>query len=295
LAAGCLGLVLAAACGGSGTAPNAGRIAAIVISPDSLSLATGDTEVLRAQARAVTATPLDVRTFFWSTSDSLVATVTQSGVVTARRAGAVQIGASAQGTSGFARVLVFNAVVRRVVVTPPQDTVYATAPSDSATLTAHALDAAGDPLPRAPIFWSSSSTIATVSPTGVVTATGSAPGTATISAMSPDSGEPTGMATVVVVGHTATISVNPTFAYLKTGGAGFLPATVQVVATLTDTFGHDVSAERPVTWSSADPTVATVDPKTGLVTAVATAVGSTQITATAPDGPSASMTVTVFP
>jgi alpha-tubulin suppressor-like RCC1 family protein len=67
------------------------------------------------------------------------------------------------------------------------------------------------------------------------------------------------------------IDVSPPLATLGPG------QTAQLAATATDAHGEPV-ADRPVTWSSSDPSVATVD-ASGLVTAVA--LGSVVITATA--------------
>src|SRR6202043_2564011 len=130
-------------------APKTG-IATILVSPDSVSLSIGSAEALRAQAQTASSQPVSDQPFFWSTSDSTVASVTQAGVVVAHEPGAVQIGASAQGRSGFARVIVVNAAVHSVTLRPAIDTIYAGSPDDATTLTATAYDSAGRPLPGRP-------------------------------------------------------------------------------------------------------------------------------------------------
>jgi uncharacterized protein YjdB len=270
-----------------------GQIATIVVAPDSVSLPSGTAETFRAQAQTTAAGAVSGATFFWSTSDSAVATVTQSGVVTGHQPGAAKISASAQGMSGFARVIVVQPVVSSVRITPSSDTIYATKPGDTTTLSGLPLDSAGRPLTGHPLLWTVNGTIAAVSG-GIVTATGTNVGKVTVTATSTDTAFVSGAATVTVLGHTATIAVSPSFAWLSTSGAFFLSRTVQLSALLTDTFGNDVSGHRAIRWSTANPSIATVN-KNGVVSAVATTSGSTSITATTPDGKSAVATITVFP
>jgi len=278
--------------GASSTAPGAGSIAAIIVAPDSVSLTAGSSDTFEAHAQTASHAMVSGATFFWSTSDSLVATVTQEGVVTGREPGAAQISASAEGKSGFARIIVVRPVVRSVRITPSRDTIYATKPGDTATLVGVALDSAGSVLGGHPLVWPIGGTIAVVN-SDKVSATGAGAGRATVTATSADTAFASGTATVDVIGHIARIVVNPPFALLSTSEFT-LPSTVQLSATLTDTFGTNVSGDRVLTWSSDDRTVATVD-RHGLVTAVSTSEASTTITATTPDGRSASVTVTVFP
>ncbi len=282
-----------AGCGSSAMDPSAATIASISVSPDSVSLAIGSSDNLSARAHTGSGTSLSRETFYWSTSDSQVATVTQSGVVEAHQPGVAQIGASAQGMNGFARVIVVQPIVKTVSVTPPTDSVYAGHPGDTAVLSAKAYNAAGDVIPGSPLFWATNSALVSVNG-GVVVGTNSGTGTATITATSPDSGFPAGSATIKVIGHVASVVLSPAFTYLSTSGSFQLSQQMQLTAALTDTFGNDVSGQRTLSWSSADPSIATVS-KRGLVTAVATASGSTQITARTPDGASGFATVTVFP
>src|SRR5579864_2570183 len=85
-----------AGCGGGATSPGANGVATIQVSPDSASVVTGSSQTFVAHAHAASGATIPGPTFFWSTSDSLVATVNQSGVVTAHQPGAAQVGASAQ-------------------------------------------------------------------------------------------------------------------------------------------------------------------------------------------------------
>ena len=83
----------------------------------------------------------------------------------------------------------------------------------------------------------------------------------------------------------ATVTVTPASPTLTSLGA-----TQQLVATVRDATGYPVGGVT-LTWASGNPSVAAVDPGTGIVTAVAN--GTATITATAPGGASGSATVTV--
>jgi uncharacterized protein YjdB len=293
VAAAALVSALAAACGPGSVGPSADTIATISVTPDSISLAAGSSDDLAALARSVSGTTLPGQRFYWSTSDSLIATVSQSGVVVAHQPGVAQVGASAQGLNGIARVIVVQPIIKAVRVAPAADSIYAGHPGDTAQLAATAYDSAGHVITSSPLFWSTNSALVSVKG-GVVIGTNGGTGTATITATSPDSGFPSGSATVKVIGHISSVTLSPQYTYLSTSGSFLLAQQVQFSAALTDTFGNDVTGQRTLSWSSADPTVATVN-KHGLVTAVTTTGGSTQITARTPDGVTGSATVTVFP
>jgi uncharacterized protein YjdB len=125
------------------------------------------------------------------------------------------------------------------------------------TLTATARNANGVAIPGVQFTWSSSSTaIATVSPSGVVT--GVSTGNVTISA---SAGGKTGTAGITVqLAPVDRIVVTPSNPTVNIG------QTAQLTATLYDS--HDnVLTGRTVTWSSADVTKAMVS-SSGLVTAI---------------------------
>jgi uncharacterized protein YjdB len=129
--------------------------------------------------------------------------------------------------------------------------------------------------------WTSSDNgVATVdASTEVVTAVGN--GSATIGAMTAGVA---GTAAVLVDQVVVALQVTP-----ATDTLTALAATVQLTAEATDARGNPV-ADAPLTWETSDVGVATVDPSTGLVTAMDN--GSAVITATA-DGLSDSAAITV--
>jgi alpha-tubulin suppressor-like RCC1 family protein len=157
--------------------------------------------------------------------------------------------------------------VATVTVNPPTSTL---AIGGTVTLTATTKDASGTELTGRTITWSSEqASVATVNAsTGVVTAVAS--GTATIKATSEGK---SGSATITVSAvPVASVSVsNPAAQPMER------TLTTQLVATTKDA-SSNVLTGRVVTWTSSAPTVASVDPATGLVTALDR--GTATITAT---------------
>jgi len=151
----------------------------------------------------------------------------------------------------------------------------------TATATASGLDQNGAPIATGTVSWSSSNTnVAVIAQTGAITAVGA--GTTQIIATS---GGKSGQAALTVVPApvpVASVTISPATVTLVIG------ATQQMTATATDANGN-VLTGRTVTWSSSDPTKATVTP-TGVVQAIA--AGTATIVATS-ETKSGSATVTV--
>ena len=146
-------------------------------------------------------------------------------------------------------------------------------------LTATLKDANGNVLTGRTVTWSSSSTtVATVNTTGLVT--GKVAGTATITATS--EGQSGTSAITVVHVPVASVTVSPATASVATGGA------IQLTATPKDASGNPLTG-RTVTWSSSNTAVATVS-GSGLVSGVV--AGSATITATS-EGQSGTSAITV--
>ena len=101
--------------------------------------------------------------FKFSSGDTSVAVVTDSGLVRARGVGTTNISVSSCGQTSKVKVTVVSDVAS-VVVTPGLDSLVA---GDSLLLSALALNAGGSPVSGVVFSWASSSTqIATVAPTG---------------------------------------------------------------------------------------------------------------------------------
>ena len=164
---------------------------AITVTPDTVALtALGQTAQLAAVARDQIGRVIEGEAVFWSSADTLVATVGSAGLVTAIGGGATTIAATVGKVSGTAAVTVMQSA-GSVVVSPAADTV---APGDTLRLAAQAFDENGHPVEGAEFGWSSSDvSVATVDGGGLVT--GVAEGTATIVAVA-GSSRGTAMVTV---------------------------------------------------------------------------------------------------
>src|SRR5437773_2635750 len=142
-----------------------------------------------------------------------------------------------------------------------------------------ARDASGNGLSGRVMTWSSSSSsVASVNGSGLVTGAGA--GSATITATSEGQSGTSGVTVTFV--PVASVTVNPASASVQVG------QTVQLSATPRDANGNALPG-RTVTWASTNTTVATVNGQ-GLVTAKV--VGSATITATS-EGQSGSAAITV--
>ena len=276
------GVVIATVDGRQGSAQITVRVVPVVsvsVSPTTASVIVGGSTTLIATPRDSAGQPLFNRVIGWSSSNSSIATVNSSGVVTGVAAGSAIITASVEGKTGTATITVSTVAqgqVASITVSPPSATVNV---AWTTNLSATARDGNGNAIPGSTFTWSSSNaSIASVSASGVVT--GVAPGAATIFATS---GGKTGSAAITVqlalVDH---IDVTPANPALDPG------QTVQLTATLYDQ-QNNVLTGRTVTWSSADATKATVS-ATGLVTAIKK--GNVTVTAAA-GGKSGSTTVRV--
>jgi hypothetical protein len=279
----------ALACGSGSTGPS-GSVAAIVVTPDSATLPGGDSVKLSGKAQSSGGQTVSGVALFWSTSDSAIATVSQTGVVTARANGSARIAASAENHSGFAAITVAPPAVASVTVAPPLDTIYASAPANAVTLVATTRDAGGAVLTGRPVIWAATGGVVNVT-NGVVTATNTAAGTATVTATSTDPGLPSGSATIVVIGHAHAVTLGPSTTTLS-ANSPFFPSKVQLTSKVVDTFGTTVT--RPLHWTTSDATVATVN-ASGIVTAVTTGTGQATITATTPDGAAGTAAIDVLP
>jgi uncharacterized protein YjdB len=243
----------------------AGTAKTITIAPGSIGLVAGKTQQLTASIADSAGNAVPAQSVTWSSSSSSIATVSSSGLVTAAHAGSATITASANGATGHATVVVSTGAVKTIAITPSSvSLVTGVTKQLAATLT----DAAGNTISGQAVSWSSSSsTVATVSTSGLVTANRS--GSATITAAA---GGASGRATLTVVaGQISIVTVTPGSASLIAG------ATQQLVATPEDISGSDITGQT-ITWSTSDASIVKVS-STGVATGAH--VGQATITATA--------------
>ncbi|MGQ9696985.1 MAG: Ig-like domain-containing protein [Armatimonadota bacterium] len=114
IAAGCGGsrdyVVPSTPGGGSGTTPGTPPgpaptgVVEIQLSPSSGSIAVGETLQLSAVALDAQGKPVSGVVFTWQSSDTSIAEVSTAGLVTAKKAGTVQITAASAGKTGTATI-----------------------------------------------------------------------------------------------------------------------------------------------------------------------------------------------
>ncbi|MBI3568583.1 MAG: Ig-like domain-containing protein [Gemmatimonadetes bacterium] len=205
-------------------------ISRVTLSPALLPLAVG-------QLQPLTATVVDVRgnvvtghPIAWSSSAPSVATVSATGVVTAAAAGTATVTATCDGVAQTALVTVTLrlASVASISVTPAAS---ALSMGRTSPLVAELRDSSGAVVTGRAIGWSTDApAVATVNPTGVVTAV--APGTATISATSEGH---SAAATVTVTNDVVVELVNPQTTTVS-GDTVFVAAIVKAARPLASVF-----------------------------------------------------------
>jgi len=251
-------------------------VATVTVAPPTVSISTIQTATLTATMKDAAGNTLNGRAVSWTSSSPLVASVSQSGVVTGLVPGTTTITATSEGKTGTSSVTVTLAPVSTVTVTPSPSSAFIGATTQ---LSATTKDVSGNVLTGRTISWdTSNSAVATVSQTGLVT--GVAAGSATITATSETK---SGASTVTVTqAPVATVTIAPTAPSVAED------ATITLTATLKDANGN-VLTGRAITWSSGNNTTATVS-QAGVVTGKKK--GSVTITATS-EGKSGGVTVTV--
>jgi len=246
-------------------------VASVEVTPTTTTLTQiGAAVQLNATIRDDAGAVVSGRSVAWNSSNTAVASVNASGLVTASAAGSATLSGTVDTRVGSATVNVTIAPrpVASVTLTPNSGTL--TQIGATLQLGATVRDDAGAVVTGRTIAWSSSnSAIVTVNSSGLVTAV--AAGTATISG-TVDSKVGTAAITVAIAPRPiASVEVTPPTATLTQVGA-----TVQLSATVRDDAGAVVT-DRTITWSSSNTAVATVSTG-GLVTAMA--AGTATVSAT---------------
>src|SRR5256714_1122575 len=169
----------------AGSTPPPPVVTTVTVAPASASLAVGATTALQATVKDQNGNVMTGQSVAWSTSNTQVATVNASGVVTGVAAGSATITAASSGKSGTSSITVTAAppptpVVTTVSVAPTSASINVGA---KVALQATVKDQNGNVMTGQAVTWSSGNTAAaTVSASGVVT--GVAAGSATITAAS---------------------------------------------------------------------------------------------------------------
>ena len=172
-------------------------VASVSVTPATATVPVGQTLQLSATPQDANGSPLSGRTIAWSSDNTTVATVSASGLVTAKVAGSAKITATSEGQSGTSSLTVTTVPVASVSVSPASASV---AVNQTVQLTATPKDANGTPLTGRTISWLSGTPgVATVTGSGLVT--GVTAGSATITATSEGK---SGSATVTVTSGSGT-------------------------------------------------------------------------------------------
>ena len=259
----------------------AATLTSIDISPDGDFIPVGGQDQLTLTGTYTDGTTQTLTTATWSSSDSTLASVDSTGLVTgvADSAGnAVTITAQAGGLTSTTTIFVTSAIAESITITPVTASI-ASGTTQQFTVNGIFSDGSIQPL-TAGLSWSSSApSVASISNAGL--ATGASAGNATITATY---GSMTASATLTVTAATLKqIVVTPPAPAVGING------TMQFTATgiFTDNSTQDVTSQ--VTWTSSDATIALIS-NTGLASALAN--GTATITATE-QGVSGSATLTV--
>jgi uncharacterized protein YjdB len=147
-------------------------VARVEVSPSALALGLGNSATLVANAFDANGHQLTGRATTWASRDSSIASVDTLGRVFAKAAGTTLVSAIVDGhlAEAPATVIVSPATVASITVTPVG---FVLDVGQTRQLTAVVLDAAGNPQTDRVVVWSSdASAVATVSQTGLVSATG---------------------------------------------------------------------------------------------------------------------------
>ena len=251
------------------------KVTGVKVYPTDTTMYVGDSRTLVATVVPANAKNKDVS---WSSSDKSVASVDEkSGKVTALKAGSATITVTTAegGHQATCEVTVEGKKVTDVKVYPTDMTMYV---GDSRTLVATVIPADAK---NKDVSWSSSDkSVASVDEkSGKVTAIKA--GSATITVTTAEGGHKATCDITVQVAVTS-ITLDQTSARLAYGDTLTLRATVK----------PDNATNKGVTWTSGDPTVATVDESSGRVTA-RSKTGTAVIMATSVDNPNLSASCTV--
>ena len=251
---------------------------AVALTLESNSLVVGGEVQATATPTDASGDALSGKTIGWQSSNPSVTTVSSTGKVKGVAAGNSTISAIVDGIVARQAVSVSGATATSISISPNAPNVLV---GQQSQLTARVLDQNGSVMTGQSITWSSSApTVASVSASGLLQ--GISIGTTSITATS---GQLSATASASVTNvAVASVRVNPTSLSLTAGSTG------SVSAQALDANGNVLNG-RVVTWSSANPTVATVS-NAGVATAIAS--GSTTLTATV-EGKSAGVATSVNP
>ena len=254
---------------------NIKQVNSVTLNHKSVTVVNGMTVSLKA---AVSPSDAENKNVTWTSSNTSVATVSSTGVITAKSVGTATITVTTEDGSKKATCEVTVTPIRVSGVTLSSSTI-SMVNGNISTLTA---TVSPSNAANKNVTWTSSNTsVATVSSSGVVTA--KSVGTTTITVTTEDGSKKA----------TCLVTVTP----IKVSGVTLNSSTISIVngnnMILTATVSPSNAANKNVSWTSSNTSVATVS-STGVVTAKS--VGTATITVTTEDGnKKATTNITVKP
>ena len=263
-------LVLASAGCGGNSSSTAKTMRSIAVSPSPATIAAAATQQFAATATYSDGTTANVTTTAtWTSATTTVATISASGLATAVASGSSTITASQSGVSGTAMLTVSasTATLTSIAVTPNSASI-AVGATQQFTATGTYSDGSTKNLSSTATWTSGTTTVATISASGLATAVASGSTTITAS-LNGVNGKATLTVSAASQGVTS-IAVTPNPGSIVVG------ATQQFTATATYSNGSTANVSSMATWTVANTAVGTVS-TSGLATAVA--AGITTVTA----------------
>lgn len=244
--------------GTTGIVVSSPTLTSITVTPLSFSIASGQSKQLSALGTYSDGTTQDVTSQATWSASTASATVSSSGLVTGSSAGTAQITATIGSKNGSALATISTASLQSISVNPLSASI-ATGQTQAFAANGIFSDGSQTDITNS-VGWSSTATIvATVNQTGL--ASGASAGSSTIGAAS-GSATPGSAALTVTPAVLTEIDIAPDGQYIPVGG--------QLQLTLAGTYSDNTTQTiSNATWSSSDPTLASVDPNTGIVTGVA--------------------------
>ncbi len=249
-------------------------VRSISVSPSTATLAAGQTQQYAAIATLSDGSQQTVTSSaHWSVTDTTRASISNTagsnGLLTALSAGSDTVNATVGSVTGTASVIVTSATLTSVSVSPTAFTL-AEGTTQQLTVTGQYSDGSSQNLTNSSVYTTSGASTATVSSTGLVTATG---GTGVATIMATDSGQSGTAVVTAAPGILTSVAITPATPTIPKG------LTEQFTATGTYNVVTTANITNQVQWTSSAPRVATIN-SSGLATAVG--AGTTTITATAP-------------
>jgi uncharacterized protein YjdB len=187
-------------------------VATVTVTGANLSPTAQQSTQLTATLKDAAASPALNRTVTWQSSSPSVAMVSPSGLVTGLTVGTAVITATSETKTGSVTITVQQSTVGSIQITSNYQSLLLAQVSQ---LTTVILDNAGKPTTTVTPTWtSSSSTVATISPTGLITAVGG--GTGAVVTFTAAVGNVTASVIVTIIGHPVETLANLPQVYLNT-------------------------------------------------------------------------------